>query len=441
MDVFGYCRVSTAQQREEGYSLEEQQKRIEAYCEAMDWHLLKVYVDGGESGAKLNRPALTDMIDHISAAQKVVVYKLDRLSRSQKDTLYLIEDVFLKNGCDFVSITENFDTSTPFGKAMVGILAVFAQLERETIRMRLEMGREARAKAGKHSGVSPALGYDYIDGKLIANEDREQTQLVFDLACQGMSHARIAEEMNFRGYSLHGRPWHRVAVTRLIQNPVFIGKVNWNKEHFDGDHESIVSEEKFKAANDILARRREKYKHSAGSPSSYFGGMIRCAKCGGAFYQRTETHSQPRYVCTNRVNGSGENKCMNKRWPVKEFDEIILSEARKLVLKPPKVEQVKPRDYSGELAKLDAQLLRLIDLYSLGSVPADVLENKISKLNEQKMKLLNEQKRAPRDITPALRSFDDVFSRGSLLEIRAVLQELIDHIEVDDDDIKIFWSI
>ena len=130
MRVFGYCRVSTASQTE-GYSLDEQKERIEAYCKALGWELVKVFVDGGESGAKIDRPALQKMCERVKEVNKVVVYKLDRLSRSQKDTLFLIEDVFLKNGVDFVSITENFDTSTPFGKAMVGILAVFAQLERE----------------------------------------------------------------------------------------------------------------------------------------------------------------------------------------------------------------------------------------------------------------------------------------------------------------------
>ncbi|MGC4441164.1 recombinase family protein, partial [Streptococcus suis] len=78
----------------------------------------------------------------------VLVYKLDRLSRSQKDTLYLIEDIFIKNDIAFLSLQENFDTSTPFGKAMIGILSVFAQLEREQIKERMMLGKVGRAKAG-----------------------------------------------------------------------------------------------------------------------------------------------------------------------------------------------------------------------------------------------------------------------------------------------------
>jgi site-specific DNA recombinase len=167
-----YVRVSTAEQAKEGYSIGEQLDRLTKYCEAMKWEVYKSYTDPGYSGANTNRPGLQDMLADIRNGKidKVVVYKLDRLSRSQKDTLNLIEDNFLAYNCDFVSLSENFDTSTPFGRAMVGILAVFAQLEREQIKERMSMGKEARAKEGKwHGGVNP-IGYDYIDGQLVIND-------------------------------------------------------------------------------------------------------------------------------------------------------------------------------------------------------------------------------------------------------------------------------
>ncbi|WP_239828203.1 recombinase family protein, partial [Streptococcus pneumoniae] len=98
-----------------------------------DWNVYKVYTDGGFSGSNTDRPALESLIKDAKKRKfdTVLVYKLDRLSRSQKDTLHLIEDVFIKNGIEFLSLQENFDTSTPFGKAMIGLLSVFAQLERE----------------------------------------------------------------------------------------------------------------------------------------------------------------------------------------------------------------------------------------------------------------------------------------------------------------------
>ena len=143
-----YIRVSTREQSEEGYSIGEQQDKLIKYCEAMGWEVVKIYIDPGYTGSNIERPGLQSMIHDIEAGgiDKVVVYKLDRLSRSQFDTLYLINKVFLANNCDFTSSTESFDTSTPFGRAMLGILAVFAELEREKIRERMADGKLGKSK-------------------------------------------------------------------------------------------------------------------------------------------------------------------------------------------------------------------------------------------------------------------------------------------------------
>ena len=129
-----YVRVSTTEQANEGYSIQAQTERLKNYAKAKDYFIIKTYTDPGFSGAKLDRPALQEMIKDIENNQIdiVLVYKLDRLSRSQKNTLFLIEDVFLKNNVDFVSMQESFDTTSAFGRAMIGILSVFAQLERDT---------------------------------------------------------------------------------------------------------------------------------------------------------------------------------------------------------------------------------------------------------------------------------------------------------------------
>lgn len=125
-----YVRVSTQEQAQEGFSIPEQTERLTKYCEAHDWSVGQIYTDPGFSGANTNRPALKSLFKDCERQRFdiVVVYKLDRLSRSQKDTLYIIEDVFLKNNISFISMNENFDTGSPFGRAMIGILSVFAQL-------------------------------------------------------------------------------------------------------------------------------------------------------------------------------------------------------------------------------------------------------------------------------------------------------------------------
>ncbi len=142
-----YCRVSTDIQME-GYSIDAQKDFLKSYCKMHEIDNYEFYIDGGYSGSNINRPDMQRLIEDVEdhKIDIVVVFKLDRLSRSQKDTLYLIEEVFNPNDCGFVSIKENFDTNTPFGKAMVGILSVFAQLERETILERTRIGRKNEQK-------------------------------------------------------------------------------------------------------------------------------------------------------------------------------------------------------------------------------------------------------------------------------------------------------
>src|SRR5690606_18475634 len=149
---------------------------LRALADAREWHVVKSYADPGHSGGTIDRPAMQELIRDVrdGLVDVVAVYKLDRLSRRQKDTLHLIEDIFLPNGVSFISLNESFDTSTPFGMAMVGILSVFAQLEREQIKERTMMGRLERAKEGYwHGGggqTKVVTGYNYVDGLLVPNE-------------------------------------------------------------------------------------------------------------------------------------------------------------------------------------------------------------------------------------------------------------------------------
>ena len=159
-----YIRVSTDAQFEEGYSVDAQKDMLEGYCRSRGWKDYRFYIDGGFTGSNIDRPQMQRLIQDARAGEiaQVVVYKLDRLSRSQKDTLYLIEDVFNPAGVGFTSMNENLDTGTPMGRAMLGIMSAFAQLERETIRERTRMGMRERVRGGLWMGGGhPPFGYDY----------------------------------------------------------------------------------------------------------------------------------------------------------------------------------------------------------------------------------------------------------------------------------------
>ena len=200
-----------------------------------------MYIDGGYSGGNMERPALQKLLSDVQSGKinAVLVYKLDRLSRSQKDTLNIIEDHFLKNGVDFISLNENFDTSTPFGKAMIGILSVFAQLEKDQITERFTMGRIGRSKAGYyHGGPTAPTGYDYKDGKLIVNPvTSQQVQEVYREFLNGKSINSIQRQMHEK----YGGWGSATLVLNVLKNSVYIGMVMFKGVAYPRLHTPVIS--------------------------------------------------------------------------------------------------------------------------------------------------------------------------------------------------------
>ena len=242
MLVACYTRVSTTEQSEHGYSLEEQKVRLEAYCAAMGWTVFRTYTDGGFSGGNTQRPALQAMIRDIQIHRvaRVVVWKLDRLSRSQLDTLYLIEKVFLANNVDFVSMSENFDTSSPFGRAMLGILAVFAQLEREQIKERLYLGRQAQAKDGKFGAGRIPIGYkEKTDGRLVVDTyEAMLVRRIFDEFLDGKPIRRIESDLNAAGLTHKYGEWNNKTIQNILRRQTYIGMIPISGSFYPGDHEA-----------------------------------------------------------------------------------------------------------------------------------------------------------------------------------------------------------
>lgn len=217
-----YTRVSTAEQAEEGYSIEEQEKRCKAAINSKGWNYIATYSDPGISGRTMDRPGLQAMIESIERKEinAVVIFKLDRLSRKQRDTMTIIEDVILKNNVALVSLNETLDTSTSWGRAMIGILSSFNQMESENIQMRTAMGRKAKADKGGYAGGKPPIGYRVSDGELvIVPEEAEIVRLVFQLRKEGGTLIGIADELNRRGYTTKsGKKFLHSAVQTILNN-------------------------------------------------------------------------------------------------------------------------------------------------------------------------------------------------------------------------------
>lgn len=478
-----YPRVSSQEQATEGYSIGEQIERLTKYCEAMGWEVYKIYTDPGYSGGNTDRPGLQAMLSDVrdGKVDKVVVYKLDRLSRSQKDTMLLIEDEFLAHGVDFVSMSENFDTATPFGRAMIGILAVFAQLERENIKERTMIGKEARAKEGKWGGgSSEPIGYRYNVAKdLLEVDDYEAMQIreAIDLFLKGTPLRTIETIFLEKGYTFIGRSgvpntWDPKRFRYVFANKTYLGYIKHHDQWYKAEHEPIIDEETFNKLQKLLEQRAEDYKKTGlkpGAQTTYLGGLLRCAHCGAKYTkQQGGTKKYGRlwyYVCYSRNKKVKkmikDPNCKNKNWRMEELDAMIFDEIKKLAIDPEymtKLKQDKKDRLDSEPNKIDIlekeikaiddQISRFMDLYGIGKFTIDQVSDKVDPLNEKRNALAHELnklnaesgKLSEEEAIEIVNSFDDILERGDFNEIRLTIESLIYYIELDNDDVIIHWK-
>lgn len=478
MRVALYPRVSSHEQATEGYSIGEQIERLTDYCKAMKWDIHKIYTDPGYSGGNLDRPGLQEMLKDIKAGKvdKVVVYKLDRLSRSQKDTMMLIEDEFLAYGVDFVSMSENFDTSTPFGRAMIGILAVFAQLERENIKERTMIGKEARAKEGKwHGGATEPIGYDYDPATDLLNineYEAMQIQELYNLFLKGTPLRTIERTFKEKGYKHKHGTWDPKTMRRLMRNKTNIGYIKHRDEWYPGDHDPIIDEAIFEKAVRLLDDRAEQYKLSGvkpGAQTTYLGGLLHCKHCGGKYTKQAGRKSKSGaaplyYTCYSR--GKKVKKmikdpnCKNKNWRMEELDALVFAEIEQLALDPDyitaiRAEHLKTSDtpekieiIEKEIKKLDEQISRFMALYGVGTFTIEQVSKEVAPLNEQRSALtaeldsLNAEtgELTVEETNQLVQSFGDILDSGDFDKIRLAIETLIYYIELDNEVVRIHWK-
>lgn len=482
-----YIRVSTQEQAAHGFSVGEQETRLRKYCEAHEWTIAGVYEDPGFSGAYLDRPGIQKLIRDVDLGifDTVLVWKLDRLSRSQKNTMYMIEDVFLKHNINFISMNENFDTSTPFGRAMVGILSVFAQLDRDQITQRMTMGRIGRAKAGYYSGGSqPPIGYTYTraDGsekKTLEVDEYEamQVRMVYDLFLNGldgkdMTVSDITRYMAAHYSNRYGGWQHPCTVSRMLVNPVYIGKVKFSGEFYDGVHEPIISEETFEKAQEKYQRYVQNFSQSIQNFNGRYllTGLIHCGVCGSRYfvssvknYHASTANIRPyyhSYTCYGRKpvkKGMAKNgKCTNTIYKMEVLDDYVLSEIRKLKENPELIVdlQIGPKDdktaaIESRIRELDKQMGKLVDLYQLGTIAFDEIRRRTDGLREERDKLKSELEQEKRpdgvisetEFRDRLDAFDaDTFSDLDIERKQAIVRSLINKIVIYPDLIEIRWA-
>lgn len=447
-----YVRVSTENQLE-NYSIEEQTDRLQSFCRAKDIKIVKFYTDGGYSGGNTNRPALQKMLADIEKRQinAVIVYKLDRLSRSQKDTLMLIEDKFLANDVDFISVNENFDTSTPFGRAMIGILSVFAQLEKDQITERFTMGRIGRAKQGYfHGGGYAPTGYDYIDGELIVNEyEALQVRELFERFKKGYSIHNCWRYMQSHYTTKYGAWKSEVLVRDVLKNEVYIGKIKFAGKTYPGKHTPIIPEDLFYEVQNILQHRRSyesTYGRSPFRAATLLSGFIYCGRCQARYHGE---HGN--YSCYSRTKGSPkyimDPNCKNKKWKIEKLDQLVIDFICSFDYTASLHTPAEPKapDYSRQIAEIEKKIDRMLDLYQLGSISLDTISLRVDALTKEKdalTKAMENQNKPARmeDFIAAKDKFVSILQSGTLEEKRACLGILVKKIVIDDENVNIILN-
>ena len=355
------CAILTRTSTEEGLdsefnSLDAQRESGEAYVESQKqegWVTLPTrYDDGGYSGATLERPALHRLLADIEGGKIdcIVVYKLDRLSRSLLDFAKLM-DVFDRHNVSFVSVTQHFDTSTSMGRLMVNVLLSFAQFEREIIGERIRDKVAATRRKGKYAGGPPVLGYD-VDRerkRLVVNsKEAKLVQRIFsDFVATG-STTTLAQQLNEEGHTTKswttkagkhrlGKPWDKVLIYRVLQNCLYIGEVGHKGKRYHGDHESIVTRRLWDQAHSILARNgRARGVRTRTKTPALLRGLIRCAHCGcsmGPTFTKRRGRVYRYYAC---IHGSkhGAGSCPVGSVPAGEIEGAVIEQLRAVFESP-----------------------------------------------------------------------------------------------------------
>lgn len=461
-----YIRVSTSKQDREGYSIPMQKERLISFCKAKGWLVVGVYVDPGFSGSSLDRPGMQGLIEAVNEKKGdvVLVYKLDRLSRSQRDVLYVLEDIFEPKGVAFVSMQESFDTSTVYGKAMLSILSAFAQMEREVITERTMMGRQGRAEKGYfHGGGTDPIGYDYIDGELVVNkEEARQVQAVYNLFASGYSVTVISRMMD--GYrTKHGDWSHTSTVGNVLDNPLYAGTVHFDGVTGRGRHTAIVDNE---TERRVKARRaRLKRAEASGDSAFLLTGMIYCASCGARYFPHKRPNGKVVYSCHSRAKKNKkmikDPTCMAPHIPVDELDSMVEDEVLHLAENPSDLDDIiKKRaaedgssmseGKSEEVQRLTDEIGTLMDLLVQNDSMVSVGEiaERISQINAERMELVPSLREiVPRQydvevIKMILHDIRHGWSRFDMRGRRVFLLQLIDKIHINaGGDVRIEWGV
>ena len=348
-----YTRKSTSEGLDQAFNtLDAQREACEAYVASQKhegWRVLPHhYDDGGFSGGTIERPAMQQLLADIEAGKIdcVVVYKVDRLSRSLLDFARIMK-LFEDKLVHFVSVTQHFNTADSMGRLTLNILLSFAQFEREIIGERTRDKIAAARRKGKYVGGWPILGYDVDkqNHRLVVNpEEAEQVRAIFRLYIKHQSLIRVGQEANrlewqtkawttSKGKSLGGKPFDKAKVHYLLTNVAYLGKVRYREEVHEGEHEAIVEQSIWDQVQSILVGNARtagaiiRNKHGA-----LLKGLLKCKACGVAMIHSVANRGSRQYryyVCT-KAQKRGHAICPTRSVNASAIERALLERLRQL---------------------------------------------------------------------------------------------------------------
>lgn len=283
MLTLAYCRVSTEEQAEEGYSVEGQADKLRAYSAFRDLGEVVVFADPGLSGKDTKRPGLQQLLAAVEAGHvsHVLVWRLDRLSRNLKDLL-LLADTFGRHNVALHSVSENLDLSSASGRMFYNILGTFAQYFREQLSENVKMGNERAIKEGKWINRAKT-GYSMVEGELTPSADAPRVQEIFRLRAKSLSY-RVISECTGTNYS---------TVKSILDSRIYLGETLHNGAWSPGNHQPLVTEEEWNAAHRGLKKRVQPSK-------DLLTGRVRCGLCSHRMVVVQNAKGSTHYLCRHR---------------------------------------------------------------------------------------------------------------------------------------------
>jgi site-specific DNA recombinase len=479
-----YCRKSTEAALEQEFtSIDAQRESAEAYIRSQaheGWTCLEeINSDGGYSGGDMDRPALRRLLADIEAGKvdAVVVYKVDRLSRSLLDFARILE-TFDKYQVSFVSVTQQINSGTSMGRLMLNVLLSFAQFEREIISERTRDKVASARRKGKWAGGHPILGYD-VDPqrfKLVINEDEAaRVQAIFALYLQHEGLLPVLQELQHRGWlnkrwttrkgrERGGKPFSKSSLHKLLTNVTYIGRIRHKQDIHDGEQAALIDASVWQRVQALLLRNGR----TGGAPvRNQFGallkGILRCTPCGCSMtpsHTTRQGRKRYRYYVCSRAQKQGWQTCPSKSVPAGEIERFVVERIRAIGRDPAlqqetfaaahaqagaRIEELEAerRGLVRELARWHAQVRQLLEQFGQGG-PRESAVSRLADLQERircaerrtteindHIEVLGRQHVNEHEVAEALAAFDPIWDTLTPHEQARIVQLLVERVDYD----------